>query len=115
MKQLTQEEQAQFDEELQIERTLLLEVILVEIEKWLSFDECSYLVTETISIADLAVFHELVNAFQFCPFGNNQAEGNEDSITAGRRHFDEKEFPLLTAWMDDIETMQREGKLKGKK
>ena len=69
-----------------------------EIESWLSYNECSYLVTETISIADLAVFHELTNAFKFC-------SQNKETPFGTAKHFDEEEFPLLASWMDDIESM----------
>ena len=71
---------------MQAELFLLKEIIFGEVEKHLDQTGTGYLVLEKVSIADLFIFHELVNA-----------------TTIAQIKPDADQFPNLVKWYHDIE------------
>ena len=68
------------------------------IEQWLTESaEVAYLISDKVSVADLAVFHELMQAIVF-----------------GQLTIDREEYPCLAAWYAKIEQSWNSGVLKGK-
>lgn len=67
------------------------------VEQWLNETETSYLVSDKVSVADLAVFHEMMQAMDF-----------------GELTIDQDAYPRLNEWYGWIEQTWNSGQLKGK-
>lgn len=94
---LTVQQLADKDNAFAYENNVVKEVIMRTVEQWLNETESSYLVTDKVSVADLAVFHELMQA-----------------ITFAQLTIDAQEFPRLSEWYKWIEQTWASGQLKGK-
>lgn len=88
---------AEKEKELAYERNLFSEIIMRTVEMWLNETETSYLVSDKVSVADLALFHEMMQAIVFGELSINQ-----------------EEYPRLSEWYGWMEQSWNSGQLKGK-
>jgi len=94
---LTAQQLAEKDSALAYEKNVVKEAIMRTVEQWLNETETSYLVSDKVSAADLAVWHEIMQ-----------------TMTFGELMIDAAEFPRLFEWYTWIEQTWTAGQLKGK-
>ena len=87
----------QLDEAFEYERTSVFGSVLRTVNTWLEETETSYLCTEKVSAADLAVYQQLKQAFAF-----------------GAAPIDANEFERLAEWFGWLDADWNSGKLKGR-
>ena len=93
----SEEQKQQLDEALAYEKNTVQTAIMQTVEQWLNETETSYLVTDKLSAADLAVYHQMKQVLAF----------SDLTVT-------QDEFPRMTEWLGWLDQSWKEGQIKGR-
>lgn len=91
------EQKEEMEQALVYERDTVQTAIMQTVEQWLNDTETSYLVTDKISAADLAIYHQIKQVLAFSNLSVSQAD-----------------FPRLHEWNGWLDQSWNQGQIQGK-